>query len=523
MASGDSSHRSTLPVADTAPDHVVDRDHVSHPEVGDGEGKDGRYKIGVRSGMLSKAKKIGHAMNLRSRSKVDEDLNDGTEDTKSNTTKSSISATSSEKKKGIQNRILDQVTSLFDLMMKKTKSKKTTKSEATTDELSDISSMTGSEVVQRYLDSNPEQNKGKSKSLDPPVQIMSNSHSRDNPHSYDLPNSHSRDIPHSHVRPKIMPDKFDGHSDWNDYISHFESCRLLNSWQDKEAAQYLAASLRGPALRLLNEQNGTCWTYAEMKSKLALRFSSAKQAETYLLEVRNRKRGPNETLQELGRNIRELTVKAYPNFDSSGIDRLAKIHFIDAIHNSEIRAGILHARATTLDEVVHAAITTETFLQTEAQRTGWRKNSQNRTLVPEAMGAKSNHLEIQQEIETAVERAVKRALDTQFPTPHFPYNTKAQQFQPKQQPKRNSDAQLPNPHFPHNSEAQNFQQPNRHPNQPPPQPNLCFYCGKAGHFARDCRKKQSDRNMHDPRRGTYQNQSNEMWLPQRVVARPEIQ
>ena len=208
------------------------------------------------------------------------------------------------------------------------------------------------------------------------------------------------------TRPRIMPDKYDGNSDWRDYVSHFESCCEINSWDGEEAAKYLAPSLRGPALRLLEEQRGTKWNYEEIKKKLSVRFSSAKQSESYLLELRNRKRHQNESLQELGRDIRELTTKAYPNFDTEGVDRLAKIHFTDAILNADIRMGIFHAKAATLDETIQAALTTETFLQTERERRGWKRNTHNRGITSE----NTNSGDMEAIIKAAVEKAVGDAM-----------------------------------------------------------------------------------------------------------------
>ena len=121
-------------------------------------------------------------------------------------------------------------------------------------------------------------------------------------------------------------------------------------------------------------------SYKEIQRRLSTRSSSAKQAETYLLELINRKRRQNESLQELGRSIRELTSTAYPDFDTKGVDRLAKIHFADAIVNQDIKGGIFHSKADTLHEMIQAAITTEAFLQTEMHRSGWKRNTHNRVL-----------------------------------------------------------------------------------------------------------------------------------------------
>ena len=60
--------------------------------------------------------------------------------------------------------------------------------------------------------------------------------------------------PKKTFRPKIMPDKYDGSTDWNEYVAHFDTCREINAWSQEEAALYMAARFRGQALRLLEEQ-----------------------------------------------------------------------------------------------------------------------------------------------------------------------------------------------------------------------------------------------------------------------------
>ena len=478
-------------------------------EVGSTSG--GHYKFGVRSSGI-------HAMSMRNKkSKMDKDtkghksaeIEDSADETQSefsNATKTS-SQSSKSKKVGLQTRLLVQLTKLVDRMMKKTRRHRHVNSRETTEELSDISSMSGSEVVQRFLDNEhmphshqivPKQESNEfrpeTKSAvhngspifhkQTPVPNESTSFHKQSPVPKEGTSFREHDKetrPVRHNRPTvIMPDKYDGKSDWTDYISHFESCRVLNAWADDQAVQVLAASLRGPALRLLNEQKNTKWTYEEMKMELALRFSSAKQSEAYLLELRNRKRRQNESLRELGRNIRELTAQAYPNFDTDSIDRLAKIHFVDAIHNSEIRAGILHARAASLDEVIQAAITTETFLQTEAQRVGWKRTTYNR-MVESNSPTPTDPLNVTKEILSAVEEAVERNMNRRV-----------------------------------------LQRPSHDQNTV-----VCFYCGKQGHLGENCRNKHVDSNpcfngrhrIPDPETWRRREKSVDRWSPQRSMGR----
>ena len=67
------------------------------------------------------------------------------------------------------------------------------------------------------------------------------------------------------------------------------------------------------------------------------------------MELRHRRQGVKETLQELGQSIRELATMAYPEFSDESRERLAKGHFMDAITDRAIREGIFRARPDTLD------------------------------------------------------------------------------------------------------------------------------------------------------------------------------
>ena len=126
----------------------------------------------------------------------------------------------------------------------------------------------------------------------------------------------------------MTPDRYDGRGPILDYLSHFEACAGVNRWSEEEALQYLAASMRGPAVKVLVQQTGRTLTYRELVNRLKQRFGPAGKSEVFLAELRTRRRKPKETLQELGQSIRELTALAYQEFDEAGQDRLARRHFM---------------------------------------------------------------------------------------------------------------------------------------------------------------------------------------------------
>ncbi len=111
-------------------------------------------------------------------------------------------------------------------------------------------------------------------------------------------------------------------------------------------------------------------TYSQLVSLLEKRFGPGQLAENHLVELRHRRQGARETLQELCQSVREMSGLAYPELTDEGRDRLARGHFSDAVEDQAIREGIFRARPITLDEAVSAAIATEGFIRVEEQRSG---------------------------------------------------------------------------------------------------------------------------------------------------------
>ena len=143
-------------------------------------------------------------------------------------------------------------------------------------------------------------------------------------------------------RPLLVPDRYDGKTAWREYRHHFDACKDINGWEDAEAASFLMASLQGEALRCVSGLSSEVrCSYRQMILTLGRRFDSSQQAENYLMELRHRKQGPRESLQELGQAIHELSIKAYPEIPATLRERLEKNHYIDAVESQSIREGIM--------------------------------------------------------------------------------------------------------------------------------------------------------------------------------------
>lgn len=167
----------------------------------------------------------------------------------------------------------------------------------------------------------------------------------------------------------VLPDKFAGKVPWADYYRHFCVCMRMNGWNDIDAGQFLASRLQGAALKVLNNLPADQpISFRALVTQLERRFGPGQEAENFMLELRVRRRQKDESLQQLGQAIRDLTSLAYPEMLSDVRERLAKTHFSEAIDDAEIRSAIFRAHPKTLDEAITAALTTESFLQAERAR-----------------------------------------------------------------------------------------------------------------------------------------------------------
>ena len=205
--------------------------------------------------------------------------------------------------------------------------------------------------------------------------------------------------PSGQNRREVLPEKFGGKTPWADYRRHFDVCRRLNGWGDAEAGQYLATRLHGSALRVLSTlPTDVPISYRQLASRLGKRFGPGEQAENFLLELRMRRRNRDESLQELGQAIRDLSSLAYPELDTTARERLAKVHFMEAINEQEIRAGIFRSNPTTLDDAIQAALATESFLKSERARDRYRPSRQVR-----AVDVKAEPVPVDEKTKTEIE------------------------------------------------------------------------------------------------------------------------
>ncbi|XP_038058673.1 uncharacterized protein LOC119729953 [Patiria miniata] len=265
-------------------------------------------------------------------------------------------------------------------------------------------------------------------------------------------------------KPNICPDRFNGKVPWKDYKAHFMACRVANGWNDGQAKVFLAASLQGPALSVLGCQpEGKKYSFRDLISSLDQRFGPGQQAEYHLMELRHRRQGEKETLQELGQSIRELSALAYPEFSEEGRDRLARGHFMDSVGNRAIREAIFRAKPTSLDDSIKASLAAESYHKVEEQRAADKTKKYARMVETEPTVEATGEVPVNQAV---VDRAVQQIISRLGE--NVPTGSK-DTIRPFGRRKANTE-------------------------------DVCHNCRCKGHFARDCKKPKARRSRMSDKR-----------------------
>ena len=118
---------------------------------------------------------------------------------------------------------------------------------------------------------------------------------------------------HDSSRSHQQPPPYDGRSPWDAYRTQFQMLATVNGWNTQEKAAYLAVSLKGAAVNVLNGiPADQLYNYNTLLAALEARFGSGHQAELNRMKLKNRVRKREEGLTELAEDVEKLIRLAYP-------------------------------------------------------------------------------------------------------------------------------------------------------------------------------------------------------------------
>jgi len=94
---------------------------------------------------------------------------------------------------------------------------------------------------------------------------------------------------------------------------------------------------------------------------LESRFGGQAVSDKHRIELRNRRRRKNETLQNLHSDVRQLAALAYPEAPPKTREVLSCDYFLEAIGDPSLALKIRECRPTDLDSALHIALQLEVW------------------------------------------------------------------------------------------------------------------------------------------------------------------
>ena len=149
---------------------------------------------------------------------------------------------------------------------------------------------------------------------------------------------------------KLMPTKYSGSTDWEEYLIQFSYIAALHGWTQDKQAIILLGKLEGEALSVATSDSDM--SFVALFNRLKENFAPERK-ETFALKLRTRVQGKDETFEELARDVKKLARKAYPTSDSDTREMLMVESFINAIHNDGLREKLRDKTPHTLNEALH--------------------------------------------------------------------------------------------------------------------------------------------------------------------------
>jgi hypothetical protein len=275
----------------------------------------------------------------------------------------------------------------------------------------------------------------------------------------------------------IKPMKFDGSGSFETFLAHFLNCADHNRWYSAEKLAQLKSCLTKDAGQVLWDSTPeTVDTFDKLVELLKNRFSGTRQSDKYRMELRVRKRKPNESLSSLHQEIRRLIALAHPDFPASAREVMASDYFIDSLGDPQFALKIRERNPSSLDDTLRVALQLEAY-----QKDAERHRDASADEVAKLRGKPVRSVKVENEKVSTLEAELsamrkeltelKACSQRNISQSSFPVQVGWQSAQP--------------PLF----SGMPMGQMSQHVRDTAPKlwaPRRCFNCGDQSHFKRDC-------------------------------------
>ena len=171
-------------------------------------------------------------------------------------------------------------------------------------------------------------------------------------------------------RPNLKAQVYDGSKPLVEYLSHFRVVAAVNRWSEYEKGLYLAASLAGPAQRLLMRVDiYSPGGYEVLLDALRQRYAPRHQEELHRADLKTRRQCKEESLWALADSIEVAVEKAYPQADPDTTNQHCLEYYLGAVKDPRVRQWVPTRGPTHLRHAIALALQSEAFFKGEDLRT----------------------------------------------------------------------------------------------------------------------------------------------------------
>jgi len=148
---------------------------------------------------------------------------------------------------------------------------------------------------------------------------------------------------------------FNGKTDLDTFLVRFETCSRHFGWSKSEKVFHLMNALTDSAEPIVKEV-GPFGTLENILELLQSRFGKKLRLETFHADLKNRRRGRNETLQDLYLDLCRLRALATSEVAGEKFpERYFRNIFVDALNDRELRRAVLVQNPGTMEEAYQVA------------------------------------------------------------------------------------------------------------------------------------------------------------------------
>jgi len=130
-------------------------------------------------------------------------------------------------------------------------------------------------------------------------------------------------------RPQLLPEKFDGSENFDDWVSTFECISEINGWNEREKALWLRAYVKGKAhVAYQCFSHETQETFSLAKAALRERFEPSSKQAYYRTEFERREKQDEEDWADFGDDLVSLASRAFPDLQEQAREQLTLLCFL---------------------------------------------------------------------------------------------------------------------------------------------------------------------------------------------------